>query len=154
MKAILKSAFLTGFLLICINITNDPIKAYLTDLKTEIKSDTLKGTPYTVIATMYFPVASQCDNSPLITADGTKINPKEASKQKLVALSRDLLKRWGGSFSYGDLIEIKGIGKRDGIYRVADTMNKRFTNKIDILESYGTPLYKFKEVTIVKVCSS
>jgi 3D (Asp-Asp-Asp) domain-containing protein len=116
-----------------------------------VTSDTIRGDTHTVLATMYSPEVSQCDKDPLITADGSKINPKRASEQKLVALSRDLLSKFGGTFKYGDYVEIKGAGHKDGIYRVSDTMAARIKNTIDILETDGTPIYKFENVTIRKI---
>ncbi len=89
----------------------------------------------TVTATMYNAIKSQCDNDPLVTAAMYKINPKKASDHKWVALSRNLLKRWGGQFDYGDYIRVSGTAHKDGIYKVADTMNKRFKNRIDFLET-------------------
>jgi 3D (Asp-Asp-Asp) domain-containing protein len=108
---------------------------------------------FNVTATMYNAVESQCDSDPLITAAMYKINPKKASEHKWIAMSRDMLKRWGGHFNYGDKVLISGAGHKDGIYIVADTMNKRFKKRIDILETKGTPLYKFNSVTIQKVNS-
>ena len=55
-------------------------------------------------ATTYQPTEAQCDSNPLTTADGSKINPDYY--QKWVALSRDLLSRWGGQFNYGDTLDI------------------------------------------------
>lgn len=104
-----------------------------------------------VTATMYNAVENQCDGDPLVTAGMYHINPKKASEHKWVALSRDLLKRWGGQFTYGEKIQITGCGDKDGIYTVVDTMNPRFTKKIDILETKGTPLYKFDNVRITKI---
>lgn len=104
-----------------------------------------------VTATMYNAVESQCDADPLITAGMYKINPKKASEHKWVALSRDLLKRWGGKFDYGDTIRIENAGDKSGIYTVVDTMNARFTNKIDILETKGTHLYMYENVKIIKI---
>jgi len=104
-----------------------------------------------VTVTMYNAVVGQCDADPLVTAGMYKINPNKASDHKWVALSRDLLKRWGGQFDYGDTIEIKNAGDKSGEYTVVDTMNARFTNKIDILETTGTPLYKFENVKIIKI---
>lgn len=101
-----------------------------------------------VSATMYNAVESQCDSDPLITAGMYKINPHKASDHKWVALSRDLLKRWGGQFTYGQKIQITGCGDKDGIYTIVDTMNPRFKNKIDILETKGTPIYKYENVRI------
>lgn len=104
-----------------------------------------------VTATMYNAVEAQCDADPLTTAGMYQINPKKATQHKWVALSRDLLQRWGGEFTYGDKIRISGTGKKDGVYTIVDTMNPRFKNRIDILETIGTPLYKYKNVTITKV---
>lgn len=125
-----------------------------TAFKQDVKHPEPKEKVYTITVTMYNAMVGQCDDSPLITADGSKINPESASEQKLVALSRDLLKRFGGNFDYGDLVEIKGTGKKDGIYRVSDCMAKRIKNTVDILESIGTPLYKFKNITLKKSISS
>lgn len=105
----------------------------------------------TVTATMYNAIKSQCDNDPLVTAAMYKINPKKASDHKWVALSRNLLKRWGGQFDYGDYIRVSGTAHKDGIYKVADTMNKRFKNRIDFLETRGTQTYKFHNVIIEKI---
>jgi hypothetical protein len=66
-------------------------------------------------------------------------------------MSRDLLKRWGGKFDYNDKIRLEGCGRKDGIYTIVDTMNKRYKNRIDILETVGTPLYKFDKVKIIKL---
>ena len=106
-----------------------------------------------VTTTMYYPVESQCDKTPLLTAGMYKIKPYKASQQKLVALSRNLLKRWGGKFNYGDTIKITGTKHKDGIYTIADTMNERFTDRLDFLEDINTPLYKFNNVTITKINS-
>ena len=87
-----------------------------------------------VDVTMYQPVYPQTDDTPNITADGTRIRISKASQYKFVALSRNLLKRWGGPFDYGDLILIKGTGRKDGVYHVRDTMNPKWVNVVDILE--------------------
>jgi 3D (Asp-Asp-Asp) domain-containing protein len=102
-------------------------------------------------ATMYYPVVKQCDKDPLITAGMYKINPKKASQHKWIAMSRNLLKRWGGQFNYGDEVLITNAGKKSGIYKVADTMNKRYVNRIDILETEGTPMYKFNDIVLCKL---
>ena len=104
-----------------------------------------------LVATMYNAVETQCDSDPLITAGNYKINPKKASQHKWIALSRNLLKRWGGKFHYGDKVEITGAGHKNGIYKIVDTMNRRFKNRIDFLETGGTKHYKYKNVTIEKV---
>jgi 3D (Asp-Asp-Asp) domain-containing protein len=104
-----------------------------------------------IVATMYNAVEKQCDKDPLTTAGLYKINPKKASQHKWIALSRNLLKRWEGPFNYGDLVLITNAGKKTGIYKVVDTMNEIYRNRIDILETVGTPLYKYKNITIAKL---
>ena len=106
---------------------------------------------YNVIATMYHPVRNQTDKTPHITADGTRIDTNNAGKYRFVALSRNLLSRWGGPFEYGDYIIVEGCnGKYDGIWQVKDTMNKRFDNRIDFLQSKGAKPIKFDEAVIYK----
>ena len=103
-----------------------------------------------VTVTMYHPVRHQTDRTPDVLADGTKITIHKASEYRYVAVSRNLLKRWGGWLDYGDFIVLKGTDGKDGVYQVKDTMNKRFVNRIDILESPGTKPYKFTDAKIKK----
>ena len=108
-----------------------------------------------VSVTMYQPVYPQTDNTPNITADGTKIRISKASDYKYVALSRNLLKRWGGPFDYGDFILIRGKEHKDGVYQVRDTMNPKWVNVVDILESKHVTPYKYENVHIYKMnCTS
>ena len=104
-----------------------------------------------VDVTMYQPVYPQTDDTPNITADGTKIRISKASNYKFVALSRNLLKRWGGPFDYGDFILLKGAGKKDGVYQVRDTMNPKWVNVVDILESESVQPYKYTDAQIYKL---
>lgn len=104
-----------------------------------------------VTATMYNPVSGQCDDDPLLTAGMYRIDPKKASKQKWIAVSRDLLKRWGGQFDYGDKVVIRNAGHKDGVYTIVDTMNKRYRNRIDFLETQGTKWYKFDNVQLASL---
>ena len=104
-----------------------------------------------VDVTMYQPTHYQTDNTPDITADGTKIRIDRASRYKFVALSRNLLKRWGGPFDYGDYILLKGADNKDGIYQVRDTMNAKWVNVVDILESKHVQPYKFEGCNIIKM---
>ena len=117
----------------------------LKDKYTEIK---LSGLDVTV--TMYHPTRGQTDSTPNILADGTKIKIHQASEYKYVAVSRNLLKRWGGWLDYGDFIVLTGTDGKDRVYQVKDTMNRRFVNSIDILESPGTKPYKFDNAKILK----
>ena len=104
-----------------------------------------------VDVTMYQPDNIQCDDTPNITADGTIIRIHKASEYKFVALSRNLLKRWGGPFDYGDFILVKGTKNKDGVYQVRDTMNPKWVNVVDILESFNVKPYKYENVHIYKM---
>lgn len=87
-----------------------------------------------VDASVYFPVEEQTDEDPLITADGSQINEKNPSGHRWLALSRNLLSRWGGQIEYGDSVKVVGISdKLDGVYVVRDAMHRRIRNRVDIL---------------------
>ena len=108
---------------------------------------------HNVTVTMYNPTPGQTDKTPNITADGTRINPNKATSYRYIALSRNLLKRWGGPFDYGDFILIKGTtnGHKDGVYHVRDTMNPKYVNYVDILESTNVKPYKYEKVQMYRM---
>ena len=98
-------------------------------LPAEVSSPT-----YTVTATAYQAVVGQTDDEPFVTADNSRIRPSYSSKTRWLALSQDLLARWGGHFEYGDKVWVRGISPQlDGLYTVHDTMNKRHHHCLDIL---------------------
>ena len=103
---------------------------------------------YKVTVTTYNPTRAQCDTTPNITADGTKFKRWKATSYRYVALSRDLLSRWGGPFEYGDYIVIEGAGDRDGVYQVRDTMNPKWTNRVDILTTNSR--FRYDNVVMYK----
>lgn len=82
-----------------------------------------------VTVTCYQPVKEQCDENPLITADGSKIDLHKLKQGKIkwCAISRDLL--WLFPKNKPKRVHIHGYG----IYEVRDVMNKRFTHRVDIL---------------------
>jgi 3D (Asp-Asp-Asp) domain-containing protein len=121
----------------------------LQEINDELKRQ-MNVTEFEVTVTMYNPTKGQCDSTPNITADGTRINPRKASSYRYIALSRDLLSRWGGPFNYGDYVIIEGTGKDDGVYQVRDTMNPRFTKRVDILKSKGSRKFKYNSVKLYK----
>jgi len=106
---------------------------------------------FDVTVTTYNPTRSQTDSTPNQTADGTIIKPWKATDYRYVALSRDLLSRWGGPFEYGDYVVIEGTDGWDGVYQVRDTMNPKWVNVVDILESTHVEPYKFTGVHIYKL---
>ena len=95
-----------------------------------------------VTITTYNAVRSQCDRSPLITADGTKIDHRKvkSGEQKIVAISRDLLY----AIPLGSLIYVEG----HGYYEVRDTMNSRFKHRIDILQHSSKKNFKKNNIKI------
>ena len=122
-----------------LTIENDSLK---------IRLDNIFEYGIEVDVTMYRPTREETDSTPNITADGTKIKISEASRYRFVAVSRNLLERWGGFLNYGDFVLLKDAGHKDGIYRVKDTMNARWVNVVDILESPGTNPYKFENASL------
>ena len=95
-----------------------------------------------VTITTYNAVMSQCDRSPLITADGTKIDNRKvkSGQQRIVAISRDLLY----AIPLGSIIDIEGYGR----YEVRDTMNSRFKHRIDILQHSSKKNFKKNNIKI------
>ena len=103
-----------------------------------------------IVVTMYHPVSSQTDDTPNITADGTVIKIKRASEYKYVAVSRNMLVRNGGFLRFGDYVWVDA-GKKSGVYQVKDTMNARFVNRIDILETPGVKPYKYDDASLRRI---
>lgn len=105
-----------------------------------------------VTVTQYNPVVLQCDEDPLVTADNSKIDLKKLERGQIrwVAVSRDLLDK----YNYGNIIEltvVKGNRRINGRYIVHDTMNPRFTNRVDILTPLGAPMDVWSDVKIRKI---
>ena len=105
---------------------------------------------FDVTVTTYNPTYEQTDSTPNETADGTIIKPHKATQYRYVALSRDLLSRWGGPFEYGDYVVIEGTddGKWDGIYQVKDTMSAKWVKRVDILTTNSR--FKYTDVKMYK----
>ena len=179
MKTALKVLFFTCLTILCLFVLekNKEIRQYkvqeqhnlqvlatlqleLNDLRDTIKDllnqiDDMQDTTPEIIfqqvkATMYHPVEAQCDDTPLITADGSKIDPYKVSDWNWIAVSQHMLKRNGGPLDYGDTVYVFGTEHNDGRYIVKDCMNKRKTNQIDFLESLGTPQYRYDGVVIAR----
>ena len=145
---ILLVVFVNGF--ISINILEKNKRNYTSLMESVTKENALLMAQLTelrsegmqVTVTMYQPVRRQTDSTPNILADGTRIRTQDASNYKFIAVSRNLLKRWGGWLDYGDFVYLKDTDHKDGIYQVRDTMSPRWVNRIDILESIDVKPYK------------
>ena len=153
---ILLVVFVNGF--ISINILEKNKRNYTSLMESVTKENALLMAQLTelrsegmqVTVTMYQPVRRQTDSTPNILADGTRIRTERASNYKFIAVSRNLLKRFGGWLDYGDFVLLWDTDGKDGVYQVRDTMNKRWVNRVDILESPGVKPYKFEEAKIIK----
>ena len=109
-----------------------------------------KDNVHNVTVTMYQPVPEQTDSTPNITADGTVIKVDRASEYRYVAVSQNMLVKNGGFLKFGDYVWVDA-GKKSGVYQVRDVMNRRFTNRIDILEGVNVRPYKYDNARMVKL---
>ena len=100
-----------------------------------------------VTLTTYTPTAEECDSTPLVTASGFKINEKNPKRHRIIAVSRDLKRK----YKFGTKLRIKGAGKYDGTYIVRDVMNKRYTKRIDILVGKKDKQTKLKKIKVYKL---
>lgn len=102
--------------------------------RTQAKALSARSLTYTVTATIYEAVVGQTDDEPFVTADNSRIKPHYGTRKRWMALSRDLLKPWGGQFKFGDKVRVRGMSPElDGVYTVHDTMNRRHRRCMDIL---------------------
>ena len=77
-------------------------------------------------------------------ASGYKVDKKLPGNDRVIAVSRDLLKKYP---FHTDII-IKGAGKLDGKWKVEDVMNRRFKKRIDFLLNWKVKHNKFNTVII------
>ncbi len=76
-----------------------------------------------VTATAYTSHPGQTDKTPFLAAWNNRIRPG----MKIIAVSRDLIKKYG--LTNGKKVRIQGL---PGVYTVKDKMNKRYKKRIDI----------------------
>jgi 3D (Asp-Asp-Asp) domain-containing protein len=100
-----------------------------------------------VVATLYNALPNQTDSSPLVTASGESINGLCPESHRWVAVSPDLLE----DFPFGECILVEGADEMNGIWRVTDVMNPRYTNYIDFLVEDTRKLGKWYDVKITLV---
>jgi hypothetical protein len=103
--------------------------------------------------TIYNPTSRQCDRDPLVTASNKTIDihKLKAGSIRWMALSRNMLKRWGGALNYGDTIVLQaGDSIVDGNWVIQDTMNKKFFNRGDLLFDESRTKGMWKNVTLLR----
>ena len=146
---LLSIVILTGYFNRMLDNTREELFA-LQEKVHQNSQDTWGVLEFDVTVTMYNAHVGQTDSTPNETADGTIINPKSASVYIYVALSRDLIARWGGPFNYGDYVMLKGTVGYDGVYQVRDTMSPKFINRDDILRTGGSKWFKFDNAVLYR----
>jgi hypothetical protein len=122
--------------------------------------------------TIYHAEVKQCDNTPLVTGDGSRINPHKASEHRWIAISQEMLNNeyrlrllndststlYRGKIEYGDTVWIESPFETiNGWWVVHDAKNQKYRNSIDFLQTKGdSKLYnndpmwcgKFKDIKI------
>lgn len=101
----------------------------------------------TVTLTTYSPVSGETDSTPDITASGFKINTKHPERHRIIAVSRDLKKKW----KFNTKVRITNGGKYNGIYTVKDVMNKRHKKRIDILVGVNHKPVKLRGIKVHEI---
>jgi 3D (Asp-Asp-Asp) domain-containing protein len=117
--------------------------------KEEIRANKMIETikPEIVTLTTYKASESETDSTPNITASGFKIDTNNPKKHRIIAVSRDLKKK----YKFGQKVRITGAGKYNGTYRVHDVMNKRYKNRIDILIGHNDKQTKLNKIKLYKL---
>lgn len=100
-----------------------------------------------VTLTTYTPTKKETDSTPNITASGYKIDTSNPKKHRIIAVSRDLKKKW----KFNQKVRIRKAGKYDGVYTVKDVMNRRYKKRIDILIGKRDKQVKLTNVQIVAI---
>jgi len=103
--------------------------------------------PDIVTLTTYSVSDGETDSTPLITASGFKINPNNPKRHRIIAVSRDLKRK----YKFGQKVRIEGAGKYNGIYTIRDLMHHRWKNKIDILINPSDNHTKLRRIKIFRV---
>lgn len=99
-----------------------------------------------VHATVYNAVPEQTNSDPGHTAFMFELDLTNPYKHRIIAVSRDLLKK----YPKGTKVLVKGT-TYDGIFIVMDKMNKRYTNRIDLLINQEMQIGNWPNATITKI---
>jgi 3D (Asp-Asp-Asp) domain-containing protein len=103
--------------------------------------------PDIVTVTTYSISEGETDSTPLLTASGFKINPRNPKRHRIIAVSRDLKRK----YRFGQRVRITNAGKYNGEYVVRDLMHHRWKNKIDILINPSDKHTKLRRAKMYKV---
>jgi 3D (Asp-Asp-Asp) domain-containing protein len=115
---------------------------------TEIEIENVyAGIPDIVTLTTYSATEAQTDLTPLVTASGFKINPNNPKGDRIIAVSRDLKRK----YKFGERVVIVGAGRLGGEYVIRDLMHHRWKNKIDILINSNDKHTKLRKIKMYRV---
>lgn len=98
----------------------------------------------TVTATTYRLTARENGPYGNSMASGYKVSYKHPGKNRVLAVSRDLLKK----YPFHTIVVVRGAGKLDGKWIVEDVMSKRWRKRIDFLIDLKVKTNKFHKVII------
>ena len=99
--------------------------------------------PGWVKSTIYYPFKRRKN----ITASGLKFGSKISDTLRIIAISRDLRKK----YPFHTKVLLVGAGADDGIYKVEDLMASRFKNRIDILVNGRHELIMYDSVRVYQI---
>ena len=103
--------------------------------------------PDIVTLTTYSVEGNQTDSTPLLTASGFRINPQNPKRHRIIAVSRDLKRK----YRFGQRVRITNAGKYNGEYVIRDLMHHRWKNKIDILINPSDNHTKLRRIKMFRV---
>jgi 3D (Asp-Asp-Asp) domain-containing protein len=155
---IYKIILITAMFFISIGMANN-----VDDISTTENKMVIKSLLYSEVwGSAYNANTNQCDDSPTITGDGSKIDTKRASQLRWIAISQDMLNceyrkslllcertnLYKGKIQYGDTVWIESSNEKiNGWWVVHDTKNVRYKNSIDFLQSSGDGTLYSNETT-------
>ena len=100
-----------------------------------------------VTLTTYTASAKETDLTPNITASGFILDSLNPAKHRIIAVSRDIKKK----YKFGTKVKILNAGIYNGIYYIQDVMNKRYKSRIDILINPNDKQTKLTNIQIIKI---
>ena len=145
-----RTIFLLAAALLCVAAAPIPDESTATPPLTATTLDVPEWTAVstTVTATVYHAVPQQCNDDCVHTASMFVIDPDNIESQRVLAMERTMMRRHG--IRYGDIVRVDGAGDLDGLWRVEDTMNRRFAgqDRIDFLVPLSRSAGRWTDVTV------
>jgi 3D (Asp-Asp-Asp) domain-containing protein len=126
------------------------VAGYLIMFTKPIEEETVMGIPKKFLknpawvrSTIYYPFRRKKN----ITASGFKFGARISDTVRIIAVSRDLSKK----YPFHTKVLLLGAGNDDGIYKVEDLMASKFKNRIDILVNGSHHLIMYDSVKVYEI---